>query len=300
MKTLHHASWRKSRTSVAQAVRPTRCTPRGRVVEHHVPRVRDALRVALAVGRAGRSGPARRRPRASARRCGAAAARAAGWRTAGSRPAAPNVPASRYMARMKSRSGSAGNIEAAVAGSKNTASTVCAGFMPNRSTYGCSRSSRPTGADQHEAVDPLAVVHRELRGQPAAERGADDGDVAQVVLVEEVEVEVDEVVHVVDPVQVGRLPVARVRRGDDLVRRPTSRSWNGSHRPPPPVPCRNSSGGPSPPRSTCSLLVANVDELAAGCGRLGHGAAFVRRRVPAPAGRRARAGAPSSPRSRPR
>src|SRR5215471_11089928 len=43
-----------------------------------------------------------------------------------------------------------------------------------------------------------------------------------------------------------------------------SRSWNASHRPAPPAPCRNTRGGPDPSRSICTSVPRTLSSWEAG------------------------------------
>jgi len=75
------------------------------------------------------------------------------------------------------------------------------------------RADRP---DQDEARQALAGLGRDLRCDPAAERGTDDDQVAQVELLDQVEVEIRHVVDRTHALGQLRVPESGMRRGDHL------------------------------------------------------------------------------------
>ena len=70
-------------------------------------------------------------------------------------------------------------------------------------------------ADKHEAVEPVRTGGRDLRGEPAAERGAHERDLVIRKAVNELAVEVDEIVHRFETIGPGRRPETRMRRRQD-------------------------------------------------------------------------------------
>ncbi len=109
------------------------------------------------------------------------------------------------------------------------------------------------GADQRQRREPVGVADRKLGGDPAAERRPDEMDAVEIELLEEVEIEVGEVVDGIEPVR--RIAVVEARMLRERSRRTGSASdcMNGSQAPAPLAPCRNSSGGPEPPRISLML-----------------------------------------------
>ena len=52
----------------------------------------------------------------------------------------------------------------------------------------------PERVDQHQAADPPGRAHGDFERNPAAQRGADDNDLARRLIVEPIEIEIGEVV----------------------------------------------------------------------------------------------------------
>ena len=72
----------------------------------------------------------------------------------------------------------------------------------------------PDRVEEHRAADALVLTHRHLGGDPAADRRADDQHVAQIPLLEQLEVAQRDVIDPVEPFRTRlclRSPDARVR-----------------------------------------------------------------------------------------
>src|SRR6266852_5543556 len=72
------------------------------------------------------------------------------------------------------------------------------------------------GADQGERGKPAGITHRDLRGDPAAKRDADQMDTVEIERCEEVEVEIGEVMDSVEPIWGIGFAEARMLRSDHL------------------------------------------------------------------------------------
>jgi len=72
------------------------------------------------------------------------------------------------------------------------------------------------GVDQNEPVEPMTALDGELGRKPPAEGQSDQGHLLVGQRLEEVEIEVDEVVHGLEIRRARRSPEAGVGGGDDL------------------------------------------------------------------------------------
>jgi alkanesulfonate monooxygenase SsuD/methylene tetrahydromethanopterin reductase-like flavin-dependent oxidoreductase (luciferase family) len=75
----------------------------------------------------------------------------------------------------------------------------------------------PIRVDQHELRDESIILGRDFGGDPAAERAADDGNILQRELVDDIEHHVGDVVGSGDPIGPVGTTKARRRRDDDFV-----------------------------------------------------------------------------------
>src|SRR5262245_59152981 len=74
----------------------------------------------------------------------------------------------------------------------------------------------PQRVDEDQPVQTVTTLHRDLRGQPASEGEPHQRHLLVRESVDDVEAEMDEVVHRLELRRTGRVAEARVRRGDDL------------------------------------------------------------------------------------
>src|SRR5260370_41428273 len=73
----------------------------------------------------------------------------------------------------------------------------------------------PDRADEHEMIQPLRHLGRGLGGAPAADGEADEIGSRQTETVEQIEIDVADVVHAVEPVRQRRSSKAGMRGGND-------------------------------------------------------------------------------------
>ena len=104
-----------------------------------------------------------------------------------------------------------------LSGSAKTSFGSDAGGMPEMSGTGWSSRHRPIGGDQHELVDAVRARRRQLGGDHAAERVADDRRPLDPERVEQLVVVEHEVPQVLDVLEPLRVAGARVLGRDDVV-----------------------------------------------------------------------------------
>ena len=68
--------------------------------------------------------------------------------------------------------------------------------------------------DEHEPVDPLRHLGRDLGGDPSADRKADDVDAGQIQPVHQFQIDMGDVVDAVEPIRQGGFSEAGMRRRD--------------------------------------------------------------------------------------
>ena len=130
-------------------------------------------------------------------------------RAAASRP--------RSAASSRSGGGASGMIVLAtrVVGSWNMSSRTFGGGIMNGSPVAHARHANPRRIDQDEAAHPRGVADRELGGEPAAERQADDVDPVEPEGVQHVERVEDQILHRLDRVEALGSAESRVNGQED-------------------------------------------------------------------------------------
>src|SRR5262249_56042387 len=90
------------------------------------------------------------------------------------------------------------------------------------------------------------IADREIRGDPAAQRAADEMDAAQVELIEKIEIEVGEIADGIEPCRHVRLAKAGMLRRDDVEFFSEARH-GGKPNADPPAALKKDEGGARPP-----------------------------------------------------
>ena len=125
-------------------------------------------------------------------------------------------------------------------------------------------------ADQHEAAKPFRHHAGQLGRDPATERAADQVELGMAELREQFQVEQGDIVRPVEPVGQRRSTEAGMRGRDDPAPPAQQADERVARGRKPPAPCRNRTGGPSPPshnsRSTPASVILLMDiRLPSGC-----------------------------------
>ena len=117
---------------------------------------------------------------------------------------------------MKSRSlGFSGKYGLITSKFDTSSDGICSGGMVKKSPFGLLLAAQAGRPDQHEPLNPVAVLDRKLRRQPAAKREADQPEFVETERVEQVEIMHDVVMHVGHRRVVVGLAKARMERNDN-------------------------------------------------------------------------------------